>query len=234
MLLTKICAKCKLELDTSLFHKRNKSSNGFKPRCKKCTKEDNLKNSDKIKLQRLNFRKKNRKRLVQDTKKYVENNKEVRKEYERNYYLLNKNKILAKNNIYTKIKRKTDPFFRLRGQITNAISRALKLQNGSKNNESCIKYLPYTIFMLKEHIESLFEPWMNWQNQGMYPNKTWVDEDQSTWVWSLDHIIPQSTLPYSNMNDENFIKCWSLDNLRPYSAKQNWLDGINKVRHKTI
>jgi len=33
---------------------------------------------------------------------------------------------------------------------------------------------------------------------------------------------------YSRKNRE---KCWSLNNLRPYSAKQNILDGIYKVRH---
>jgi hypothetical protein len=36
------------------------------------------------------------------------------------------------------------------------------------------------------------------------------------------------------MEDENFIKCWKLSNLRPLSAKQNWLDGINKTRHNKI
>jgi hypothetical protein len=39
---------------------------------------------------------------------------------------------------------------------------------------------------------------------------------------------------YTNgwMADDNFKKCWSLENLRPYSAKQNQLDGITKIRHK--
>lgn len=34
------------------------------------------------------------------------------------------------------------------------------------------------------------------------------------------------------MNEENFKKCWALSNLRPYSAKQNLLDGANRKRHK--
>jgi hypothetical protein len=33
------------------------------------------------------------------------------------------------------------------------------------------------------------------------------------------------------MDDEEFKKCWSLDNLRPLSAKQNILDGTSRKRH---
>jgi hypothetical protein len=47
----------------------------------------------------------------------------------------------------------------------------------------------------------------------------------------IDHIVPQSDLPYSSMNDENFQKCWALENLRPLSAKQNYLDGMTRIRH---
>ncbi len=66
---------------------------------------------------------------------------------------------------------------------------------------------------------------MNWENQGIYNINTWDDNDSSTWTWQLDHIIPQSKLPYTSMEDENFQKCWALENLRPYSAKQNIKDG---------
>ena len=30
----------------------------------------------------------------------------------------------------------------------------------------------------------------------------------------------------------NFIKCWELKNLRPYSAKLNSIDGAKRIRHK--
>jgi hypothetical protein len=32
------------------------------------------------------------------------------------------------------------------------------------------------------------------------------------------------------MTDENFQKCWALKNLRPYSAKQNVIDGTGRLR----
>ena len=66
---------------------------------------------------------------------------------------------------------------------------------------------------------------MTWENHGVYNLNTWDDNDQSTWKWNIDHIIPQSKLPYTSMEDDNFKKCWALENLRPYSAKQNIIDG---------
>jgi hypothetical protein len=125
-----------------------------------------------------------------------------------------------------------DIAYRLKKNISRSIWGYLKLSKSSKNNESCLKYLGFTDKALKEHLEAQFEPWMNWENYGGYNSKTWNDDDQSSWKWSLDHITPQSDLPYKSMEDENFKKCWSLENLRPYSAKQNVLDGTSKIRHK--
>lgn len=127
--------------------------------------------------------------------------------------------------------RKTDPNFAVRQSVSHLIWRTLKNNNSSKDGESCLNYLGYTIDDLKQHLELLFEPWMSWNNYGKYDSKIWNDNDQKTWTWQIDHIIPQSDLPYTNMNDNNFKKCWSLENLRPLSSKQNNLDGVNGVRH---
>ena len=107
----------------------------------------------------------------------------------------------------------------------------IKYSNASKDKKSCIKYLPYTIDELKNHLELNFEPWMSWENYGKFNSKIWNDNDQSTWTWQIDHIIPQSKLLYTNMLDANFKKCWSLSNLRPLSSKQNFLDGVFRTRH---
>ena len=96
------------------------------------------------------------------------------------------------------------------------------------------KLLPYSINELKQHLESQFEPWMNWKNYGPYNAKNWNDNDPSTWTWQIDHITPASDLKYSSAQDENFKKCWALENLRPYSAKQNLIDGTRRTRHKYL
>ena len=73
---------------------------------------------------------------------------------------------------------------------------------------------------------------MTWNNQGVYIPKIWNDQDPATWKWQIDHIIPQSDLPYTSMEDDNFKRCWSFENLRPLNAKQNFQDGILRKRHK--
>jgi hypothetical protein len=83
---------------------------------------------------------------------------------------------------------------------------------------------------LRNHLEKQFEPWMNWNNYGIYNSKTWDNDDPATWNWSIDHIVPQYRLPYQSMDEENFKKCWALKNLRPMNAKQNLLDGVNNNR----
>ena len=122
-----------------------------------------------------------------------------------------------------------DPFAKLRNRMGRDIRGMLVKNESSKGRKSFIKYVDYTLEQLKEHLESLFEPWMNWNNWGKYNRETWNDNDPKTWTWQLDHIVPHSKFKYTSMADEAFKKCWSLSNLRPYSAKQNILDGNRRA-----
>lgn len=141
-----------------------------------------------------------------------------------------------KRNIKTKERLQTDIIFKTRLYLSGYIRNALKSCGSSKNGYSIIDFLPYTIENLKLHIEKQFlnpgNEWMNWKNWTKYDPKTWNDNNSSTWAWNLDHIIPQSDLPYDSMEHPNFQKCWMLENLRPLSAKQNIIDGPAKTRHK--
>ena len=138
---------------------------------------------------------------------------------------------------------KNDVAFRLRRLISLYINHCLK-KSGNKKDNSISKYLPYTIEQLIIHLESLFaapenltsdgKVWMTWKNQGSYKVNEWRDDDISTWRWNIDHIIPQSDTPYTSMSEDNFKKSTSLSNLRPYSAKQNNIDGSQRLRHKKI
>jgi hypothetical protein len=121
--------------------------------------------------------------------------------------------------------RKNDILFKFRLQLSGSIRRQLKKNNGSKNNESILQFLSYSIQELKNHLEAQFKPWMTWENHGKYNKKNWDDNDPTTWTWNIDHIIPQHKLPYIRMTDDNFKKCWALENLRPLSAKINIIKG---------
>ena len=156
--------------------------------------------------------KKNHKKVLSSVRQYRQNNKEK----------INKN-----YNRYTKERFENDPAFKLRRSISSWVAGRI-----SKNGKTWLKCLNYTVNDLKNHLEKQFEPWMNWGNRGKFDPKTWDDNDTSTWKWQLDHIIPHSDLPYNDVEDENFKKCWALENLRPLSAKQNVIDGTLRIRHK--
>lgn len=144
------------------------------------------------------------------------------------YYDENKDDIIKKHSEYALIKYNIDSSYKLRSRISWSVRFMLTNNKANKCGESILKYLAYSIEELKTHIESQFEPWMSWNNWGPYNKKTWNDNDSSTWVWHIDHMISQSDLPYNSMEHPNFQKCWALENLRPYSAKQNVLDGNRK------
>jgi hypothetical protein len=202
--LTMICHVCLLDLDISMFLEYVQNGITYRMRpCRNC-------------------------RAIRARKWQEENKEEIRKsQIERNA----KPEVKAKNRFKAKKKYK-DPHRRLRLLVSNAINGALKRNNSSKNGESCTKYLPFTINKLKTHLENQFEDWMTWDNHGEYLVDKWNDDDKSTWTWQIDHIKPHSDFVYTSMKDKDFEECWSLDNLRPYSAKQNLLDGINRTRHK--
>lgn len=237
MIEVRYCKGCKEEHPIDAFYIRKETG---KPRaeCKKCFNLKQMKrvnkNKTKYKNKGKNYYLKNKEHIKQKAAEYRNNNKEKILAYQRRnvdkqkiYNKENREKILTRQVKYNKNKRKNDPIFKLRDYISTRIRNAI-----NKKDNSCLKYLNYTPQQLKEHLESLFEPWMNWNNHGQYLIKDWKDDDQSTWKWQIDHIIPCSILPFTSMEDENFKRCWALSNLRPLSAKQNLLDGVNKVRHK--
>lgn len=156
--------------------------------------------------------------------------KRRKKERQKKYYQSEIGKY--KRNKYIKNKKENNISFKLRINVSCAIAGALKRKGASKQGKSILNYLSYSFEDLKNHLESLFEPWMNWSNWGLYNATSWDDDNSVTWTWQIDHIIPQSDLLYLSLGDENFKKVWALANLRPLSAKQNCLDGCTKIRHE--
>lgn len=186
-------------------------------------------NKDDIEEYRKIYYQENRLELIADQLARDSNRKEQIAIVQKIYRQVNKTELLIKKKAYRKNRIKNDPSLKLRGYVSNAIFQGLKYTGGSKGGKSILQYLEYTIDDLRIYIESLFEPWMTWENWGTFNSKTWNDSDFSTWTWHIDHIIPQAKLPYHSMEDNNFKKCWELSNLRPYSAKQNVIDGANRI-----
>lgn len=157
-------------------------------------------------------------------KEYRENHKEFLKLKRKQYKTNNRELFRERYNNYQRKRYHEDELYRLRQRISWNIRKTLLTNNSNKNKKSILEFLPFSIKELKACFELMFDDWMNWNNYGSYKVSEWNDDDKMTWKWNIDHIIPQANLPYDSMEHFNFKKCWALENLRPYSAKQNMID----------
>ena len=183
----KKCTKCGLEKLESEFYKNKDSKDGLYYFCKEC--------HDKY------------------TKEYqkTDKHKEYQKEYQqKDEYKEYQNEYQKE---YQKKRKSIDPKYKLDCNMGSIISMVLKGKKAGRKWESLVGY---TIEDLMNHLESKFEPWMNWDNQGIGIGK-----------WNLDHIKPKSLFKYESAEDEEFKKCWALSNLQPLDAIKNIKKGNN-------
>ena len=208
---TKVCIKCNTEKHVTEFHKGWKEGK-LNGRCKICIKKYNKEhhkkyyknNKESIKEYQKEYYKNNKESIKEKKKEYpkeyYENNKERRKEYHKEYYKKNKevikeinsrwldnNKERRKetNKEYFKKRRMTDPLFKLSCNIRKRISESLSKKGYTKKSRT-FDILGCSYKDFKEHIESHWEDWMNWDNYGIYNGK----ENNG---WEYDHIVPVSS-----------------------------------------
>jgi hypothetical protein len=209
----KICIKCGKEKNIENFSFL-KSTQKYNNACIECV-------SVYQKSYNQNYHQNNKDELNAISKEYYKNNTDTIKIRVKKYIANNQKDIKNYNKEYQKSKRKSDPSFRLRGIVSTRVGQALRAIGKSKNSKSTLNYLPYTMQDLKDHLEKQFEPWMTWDNHGTHNIKEYDENNSATWKWNIDHIIPQSKLPYTSMEEDNFKQCWALSNLRPLLAKEN-------------
>jgi hypothetical protein len=75
------------------------------------------------------------------------------------------------------------------------------------------RHLGYTWAQLKRHLEKRFKPGMTWENYGQ---------------WHIDHIRPIAAFEFEDYADRGFKRCWSLQNLRPLWAVDNWVKNAQR------
>ena len=220
----KKCYKCGIEKDESEFYKDKRNKDGLCYQCKECRNQYDkaryARPENKEKAKQYRSKPENKERKKQNNKEYNARPeiKEKIKEHNAEYRIKPENKKIR--NQREKERYQTDSCYKLKSCISALIRKGLKKNYGSKHGSSILSKLPYTMQQLKSHIESLFEPWMNWQNHGKYnPNRR---------TWQIDHIKPHSSFHYDNMDCEEFRKCWSLSNLRPLESLANIKKG-NKI-----
>ncbi len=79
------------------------------------------------------------------------------------------------------------------------------------------KRVGYKLAKLRGHLQKQFEPGMSWKNYGC-----------SDGCWQIDHIKPVCSFDFSSYDDKDFKRCWSLENLRPLWARENWTRRKNR------
>jgi len=123
-----------------------------------------------------------------------------------------------KNKEKLKLKRKEN----YRGKMRTIIASTIK-QDVSRHRKSYAKDLGvpfvwekiekncgYTIDDFIAHIESQWKEGMHWLNHGRGPD-----------TWQVDHIKPRDNFFYTDLDDPQFIECWSLDNMQPLTSYNN-------------
>ena len=145
---------------------------------------------------------KNKEHIIKYQKGWNLRNKEHIIKYQEEYYLKNKEhlteyqrKNIERTRIWEKNRYHTDINFKLRKSCRNRIRKALK---GINKSASTMELIGCTINELRKHLESKFEPWMNWKNYGL---------------WDIDHIKAMSNFDLRCPVQQHACCHWS--NLQP-------------------
>lgn len=161
-----------------------------KEKCYSKSRESKEKNKDKTKKYNKVYAQKNREKIREHKKKWRDSNPEYAK-------------------TYSKKRSESDPSFKLKKNI-----RKLIWQNITKNsyikNKITEEILGCTAEEFRTYIENKFEPWMTWDNYGLY-NGT------ENYGWDIDHIIPQS----SAKDEKGVIALNHYTNLQPLCSYKN-------------
>lgn len=95
------------------------------------------------------------------------------------------------------------PKYKLSRNIRTGISKSLRTGKPGLWESR----VGYTLAELREHLQSQFQLDMSWQNYGR---------------WHIDHIRPIASFDFSTYQDNGFKQCWTLSNLQPLWARDNW------------
>ena len=207
----KKCSKCNIEKELILFGLSSRNKDKKRSQCKECdalyrnslnenknieyrkeyyknnkeklllsNKEYRLKNIDSINTTRI--KNKDLEKIKSISKSYYLKNKSILNEKSKNYQKTNKTELREKSRLRLIDKRKTDPIFKLKCNIRRLIQLSFKSKGFVKNCKT-FEILGCDATEFKKHLERKFEPWMSWDNKGLF-NGTF------NYGWDLDHIIP--------------------------------------------
>ena len=194
------CVKCGKSKPLSEYYADKSKSGGLRNDCKSCV------------------------RLRQ--REWNARNRGLIKEHNRAYYEQNRDSVLAQVADYRKSHQEerndrdrarfwAEPRIRVSHAVAGVIRYSLRAGNG-KNGRRWQRLVGYSLEALMDHLESLFQAGMTWENYGQ---------------WHVDHIIPIAAFEFSSPDDPEFMTCWALDNLQPLWASDNCAKGARLDWH---
>lgn len=200
--INKKCSKCGNIKDSLEFNKDKSRKSGLQSKCKLCRLEYRDKNKEKILKQKKEYRIKNYIKCNMTTKT---RHKTSKKKYCKN----NSEKLLLKQLIRQKERKLKDQLYRLKCNLRSTISSNIKKSGYSKKSKTH-KILGCNYEDFKQHLEGLFESWMNWGNYGLY-------NGQEKYGWDIDHFVPLA----SAKTEEELLKLCHFCNLQPLCSYTN-------------
>ncbi len=163
-------------------------------------------NKAKEMLYNKEYHEKHKKKASDRKKKNHIENPNQRKDNMDNWRKLNRDH----EKSYKKNKLKTNPVFKVSCAIRTLIHTKLKQGSYTKKSKT-YEILGCSFDEFKNHLEKQFEPWMNWNNHGLYKSKIF------NYGWDIDHRVPTS----SAKTEEELLKLNHFTNLQPLCSYTN-------------
>ena len=138
-------------------------------------------------------------------KKWSENKRDYLNQYHKEYREKNIDKIREVKRNYERTRKANDPLYKLVANFRTAIWTVLKENNMDKYGHY-FEILQYSPEELSIHLENQFTEGMTWENYG---------------EWHVDHKLPITAFNFQEIGDNEFMRCWGLDNLQPMWADEN-------------
>ena len=167
------------------------------------------KHREQILAQKIKYRQDNADSIKEYQRNYYLQNKELKKQKVKTRYLKKKSDIVSQQVNYRRQRRTKEPFFKMKHNVRSLVSMVLR-NRGFLKRSKIASLLGCSYEELKFRIENQFDSTMTWDNYGT--------------VWTYDHICPCAQA----QSEEELIKLQHYTNLRPYK------DNIRKSDHKTL
>jgi len=228
----KKCCKCDDIKSIKFFTKQKHSKDGYYCVCKECKKlyDKKYRTANKSKISKVKNKhyQLNKIDILNRIKQYSIEHYKIIKKYQKEYRLKNKNKCYKyqkeyrlknkiRRNKLEKTRKEIDLLYKLKCNMRSMISNSFK-RNGYNKKTKTYEILGCSFEEFKEHLESMFESWMNWDNRGLY-------NGELNYGWDIDHIIPLDTATC----EVDIIRLNHYTNLQPLCSKVNRDVKINKI-----